>query len=69
MGSLRNKVTFFAFCFAQMSYLGLAVAAVDLLAQSKMLAVPARTYPELKQSIKTLSAYYDQELREIANIR
>jgi hypothetical protein len=49
MGFLRNKVTFFAVCFAQMSYPGHAVGAVDLLAQSKVLAVPARAYPELKQ--------------------
>jgi DNA repair exonuclease SbcCD ATPase subunit len=49
MGLLRNKVTFFAFGFAQLSYMGLADAAVDLLAQSKVLAVPARAYPELKQ--------------------
>jgi hypothetical protein len=49
MGLLSNKVTFFAFGFAQLSYMGLADAAVDLLAQSKVLAVPARAYPELKQ--------------------
>lgn len=48
-GLLRKKVTFFALCFAQMSYCVLAVAAVDLLAQSKALTVPARAYPELKQ--------------------
>ena len=49
MGLLSNKVTFFALSFAPMLYPGTTVAAVDLLAQSKVMAVPARAYPELKQ--------------------
>jgi hypothetical protein len=74
-GLLRKKVTFFALCFAQMSYFGLAVAAVDLLAQSKALTVPARAYPELKQITDRVSGVItdmetnNQQLQEYRRAR